>query len=553
MLSHPVGIYINWASYDELSDNVELTETLALQQLAELLRLRARGVRLDYYLMDAFWYAPDGGYRTWRTPHWPDGPDRWLDGCTQGGVQPGLWVTANTLCHMALHPAWAESFDPEANALCLFTGGFLAHFVESLHQWYARGVRLFKFDFANFAAATPALKRVLLPSEIREANLTAWRGALAAFKAAHPEVLLLAYNGYEEVSMQYGTAAPYRKAIDLRWLTVFDAMYCGDPRPADVPAMQFWRAKDIYSDHMVRYYLDNGLPAARIDNSGFMVGTTGTCYFRGTAAWQGMLLLSMARGGWANTYYGNLDLLDDAKADWFARAQALYFPLQAGAEFSPFGGMPGEAAPYGFAFRDGGDAVLTVVNPAQRVAILGLPVSGAGRLLFCDAGLAPLLAPGRITLGPEGMAVIGYGRFANPAYELGVQEDVVIPRAIAEIAVWSSALGESRAATTLSAPQTGTLRLVFQQRDAGGPMRLSGGSPPTGTSLGQLLTITVSQGERPIPTRINYDKAIWSGLSWAVAEVDVAALDPAQPVTVVCATTDSRRVQLECQAFHVLY
>ena len=31
-----------------------------MRQLGALLRLRARGVRLDSYLMDAFWYAPDG-------------------------------------------------------------------------------------------------------------------------------------------------------------------------------------------------------------------------------------------------------------------------------------------------------------------------------------------------------------------------------------------------------------------------------------------------------------------------------------------------------------
>jgi hypothetical protein len=97
MIKHPVSIYINWAAYDELSDNVELTETLAVRQLDELVRLRGLGVRFDYYLMDAFWYAPDGAYRTWRQPHWPDGPDRWLARCRAAGVKPGLWVTANTL------------------------------------------------------------------------------------------------------------------------------------------------------------------------------------------------------------------------------------------------------------------------------------------------------------------------------------------------------------------------------------------------------------------------------------------------------------------------
>jgi len=239
MLQKPTGIYVNWAAYDELSDNVELTEDLALRQLGELSRLRRHGVQIDYYLMDAFWYSPDGGYRTWRAPHWPAGPDRWLEACSREGVKPGLWVTANALCKMDRFPAWADSLDPVMNAYCCFAGGFMPHFMETLHIWYGRGVRMFKFDFANFDAAPPALKRAMLPSEIRASNVAAWRGAMAAFKAAHPEVILLAYNGYEEIGIQQGTSAQVRKAVDLRWLDVFDAMYCGDPRPADVPMMSF--------------------------------------------------------------------------------------------------------------------------------------------------------------------------------------------------------------------------------------------------------------------------------------------------------------------------
>jgi hypothetical protein len=191
-VKQPVSIYINWAAYDELSNNVELTETLAMRQLDELIRLRGLGIRFDYYLMDAFWYAPDGAYRTWRKPHWPDGPDRWLERCSAVGVKPGLWVTANTLRlgKMTCPPAWRDSLDEEAQALCCFYGGFLADFVQALHEWYERGVRLFKFDFADFQAAPRALRDVMTPTEVRAANVTAWQGALKAFRRGHPEVLV---------------------------------------------------------------------------------------------------------------------------------------------------------------------------------------------------------------------------------------------------------------------------------------------------------------------------------------------------------------------------
>src|SRR5271154_5057083 len=92
----PFYVYDNWSAYDELSDNIALTEELALRELEEIRRLQSHGVKFDAYLMDAYWYDPAGGYRTWRPDRWPDGPDRWLSGCRDAGLQPGLWFPANT-------------------------------------------------------------------------------------------------------------------------------------------------------------------------------------------------------------------------------------------------------------------------------------------------------------------------------------------------------------------------------------------------------------------------------------------------------------------------
>src|ERR1043166_9597414 len=62
-LPAPIWVYNDWSAYDELSDEVPLNEALAMRELAEILRLRKAGVRFDYYMMDAFWYDPEGGYR----------------------------------------------------------------------------------------------------------------------------------------------------------------------------------------------------------------------------------------------------------------------------------------------------------------------------------------------------------------------------------------------------------------------------------------------------------------------------------------------------------
>jgi hypothetical protein len=384
----PLSVYVNWTAFDELSDTVELTEALAMRQLDELLRLRSKGARFDCYLMDAFWYDPDDGYRRWRKPHWPDGPGRWLAACREHGVIPGLWFSTNSLCHLNPYRAWEDSLNRDRTAMCMFDGGFLADFLDRLQHWYDRGIRFFKLDFARFDAATPAAERIHLPHEIIELNSAALRTALFKFRQRNPDAYLLAYNGFGGI--QGNTSEPFRKTVDVRLLDVFDSLYCGDPCPADVPMMNFWRAVDVYSDHMVRQYEANGIPLERIDNSAFMIGRTAACYRRRLAAWKGMLILALARGGAITTYYGNLDLLDEEQAAWFAKVQSMFLQLRASGRFVMFGGIPGQSEPYGYVGRSDQGALYTVVNPSQSfqtvARIAGRARSVRRRRLGAEAG-----------------------------------------------------------------------------------------------------------------------------------------------------------------------
>ena len=113
---------------------------------------------------------------------------------------------------------------------------------------------------------------------------------------------------------------------------------------------------------MVRRYEQSFLPLERIDSTGFMIGNTGTIYYRKTSAWKGMLLLMAARGGWINTVHGNLEFLDDAKALWFAAVQRLYRKLQAEGRTKTFGGIPGDVQPYGFGSLNGDGAWLVALS-----------------------------------------------------------------------------------------------------------------------------------------------------------------------------------------------
>src|SRR6202000_276111 len=123
--SKPVFIYNNWSAYDELSDNKPQTEELAMRELNEIVRLKKSGVQIDYYVMDAFWFDLWGGYRTWHKQHWPDGPDKWLDGCKQNNIKPGMWFSTNLIAtqsgrFLEVLDEWKDSLGTHPNIMCLF-------------------------------------------------------------------------------------------------------------------------------------------------------------------------------------------------------------------------------------------------------------------------------------------------------------------------------------------------------------------------------------------------------------------------------------------------
>lgn len=551
MIPQPGSAYVNWSAYDELSDNIELSEELAMKQLREMLRLRKDGVRFDYYVNDCYWYAPDGAYRAFRRPHWPSGPDKFLALCNENEIKPGLWIASNVLSKMHCPPEWRDSLDARMPAMCCFCGGFMDHLLETLHGWYARGVRLFKFDFANFAAAPERIQRTMLPSEIRARNEAAFRGALMGFRGEHPDCLMLGYNGLEEINWQSRTDLPMRKFIDTRWLECFDSLHAGDVRPADVPAFNFWRSLDVYTDHMVRLLEANGVPLRRIDSSALMLGQTNAAYRRGKACWKSSFLLSMARGGWVNILQGNLDLLDAADARWMARAQQLFLDHQREASFRTFGGLPGSGLPYGFMAMKNGDGLATVVNPSQRIADLLIDLKRPMNVLFCDSGFKPRLQDNVISLGPEQMAVVGIGSHSGAEFDLGTEEDAIIPRNIREMEARFTPDGERGIAATITPPAEGSLRILFRQQDESGTSRrTSGGSSAQASTLGKLLSIRVTQRNTPVPLKLHYDRAIWAGLSWAAAE---AELNGGEPWTIRCTTADPGRTRLSANVYLVQY
>jgi hypothetical protein len=555
-LKAPVTFYNDWSSYDELSDNTPLTETLAMKELEEVIRLQHAGVHFDYYMMDAFWFDKNGGYRTWHHEHWPNGPDAWLNGCKAAGIKPGMWFSTNLIAtHSGLFlnviPEWKDSLATDGGTFCLFVGGYLKHLADSLQLWYDKGVRAFKFDFAYFDAATAEVKQTHLPETIIEMNKLALMDMLGRFRVRNPDVIITGYNGFG--GDMENTFTPFRKTVDPRWMETFDTIYCGDPRFSDVPAMNIWRSGDIYTDHMVRQFEFNGLPLRRIDNCGFMTGKTGTCYYRADHAWKGMMVLEMARAGWMNVFHGNMELVD---GPFFAKAQALYHGLQQYGLCSTFGAIPGTAQPYGFKAEGINGTVLTLVNPSQTVATMDLPAREAsgGKILYADGGFTPVLKGRSLDLGPEQLVVVGYGTYASETYNLGIDTTIHIPQHIAPVPAEFSAGGPKAIKASITVPASQHIRIFFQQFGSDGfPRRSWGGAPPDGKKMDAFLQISLHQDGRDIPFYKEYDKMIWSGLSWGAGEVDPAHLDASKPLEVVCRSTETDTLQLKAWVYAVTY
>jgi hypothetical protein len=155
-----------------------------------------------------------------------------------------------------------------------------------------------------------------------------------------------------------------------------------------------------------------------------------------------------------------------------------------------------------------------------------------------------------ITLGPEQLAVVGFGEYAKSKYDLGIQEDVLIPQSIRSVPGEFHSEGSNAVSAVVSVPASGDLRIVMRQLAGGHPLRTARGAPPNGTSLGRIFLIRAEQNGHSLPVRINYDKAIWSGLSWGVGEVKRSDLAPA-PLTIRCSSLETRPVDLKVELYTV--
>ncbi|MGA3130976.1 MAG: hypothetical protein ABSD59_09260 [Terracidiphilus sp.] len=579
-LPAPIAVYVHEPASTAPTVAPSLSEGRALDDLDQLTRLKKSGVRVDYDLLDASVIAPDGLHPAGHNEAWPNGLEPWIARCRAAGIYPGLRFGAPGL-HFA-----SNALGAGGRASALVDGPLLPDFVATMQSWYDRGIRLFVFDGINLTALTAAPSRSttgLTPDQIFARNAAALRDALTQFRTKNRGAVLLtiesdtAYsnastNPRSDTGATTNNPEPHEEANRIG---AFLLLSTGPPHPSDRPQTSLQRAIDIETDSQVRRDEKMGIPLPHIFSTGLIAAPADPSNSSASSphrdplrapslrGWKGAFLLSMARGGWIDTLSGNLDSIATADARWMARVERLFFAVQAKGQMRSFGGAPLDGQPYGFAGRTSRGAVYVVVNPSQSVAKLALAALGidqplwSGRVLFRDAGFSPRLTGNAITLGPGQMAVVGFGAYAAPKFNFGVQQDVVIPKSIEPVDADFHLAASGELEASFDPPIEGVLRVTVRERapDEGSSLD-SADAYPAGQN--HRFTFEITQADRPIPLRpesvgSDGESSFNARLSWAVAEIDVNDLTPGIPLRVRILCDEKSAATLEASAYQVIY
>jgi hypothetical protein len=153
---------------------------------------------------------------------------------------------------------------------------------------------------------------------------------------------------------------------------------------------------------------------------------------------------------------------------------------------------------------------------------------------------------------------VGTGVYADASYDLGRDETIRIPMTQDNVEVAFVSAGKNTIRGTVGAGVTGragagagkNLRILVQQFGANGlPVRSWGGSPPDGKKMDSLIRITARQGGAALPMYVEYDKMIWSGLSWGAAELRQGTFDATLPVEIECYSAEKDELRLEARVY----
>jgi len=150
--------------------------------------------------------------------------------------------------------------------------------------------------------------------------------------------------------------------------------------------------------------------------------------------------------------------------------------------------------------------------------------------------------------------VVGFDDYTDAKYEMGIDQTIRIPVAIDQIESVFKVAEKNKIEGNVTAVKGKDVRIILQQFDTKGlPFRSWPGSPPDGKKISEVIKIKVMQDGKDVPLHIEYDKVIWSGLSWAAAEIKQGSFDPVKPLQVHCSTDEKDELKLVANVYAVSY
>ena len=509
----PLRIYCDWGLHDDLTDHINLTEIMTLENIERIAALSEKsGVKFDYYLMDAYWFEENQPYIRFKKSTFPHGVETVLKQLEQKGMKYGLWFDLN-----CIHAHWKgmEKYDAllESGALCFACDDVAEAMTEALsHHIQRHGVRMIKLDFAYFECANPDHGHSVEHTESKEKSVGNFIRMIGKLKALQPDLKILCYNGWT-TELDWIGSVQERKgyAISPYWCEYVDYLYCGDPRPSEISCGDFSHSLVYYTDAMIRNFREASMPFSAIDDHGTMMGSTSTIYGLGKKLFRQGVLMDVMRGGGKVHLYGDVSGLDEDDLRYFSFVDGVYGEIVRGGYETDF--ILGDARKgeiYGYAADGGASGYAVALNPSSRAekCLLALPA-----WKNCRLKIETLIRDGELTRGAD-KGADGLESEAEEAYsayplELSANGFLLVKWTLLPREKSFDKTAVCRGETLIFDTEGKTsLQLTFTM-DGTGPLRTARGYPEG---------LKVTADGKPLVSAV--DTCIWSGISWLYFPLD---------------------------------
>lgn len=368
-------IYGDWAAHDELSDSDPLDEAMALRLLHSLNDAKEKyNVSFDTYLMDAFWYEEKQPYTAFKKNTWPNGIQPFLVSLEKSGMDLGLWFDVN-MEKLELN-GYTKRQEGDYK-LCLADPKVSDALFDGIEQ-QMRECRLtsIKLDFAYFECENKEhTYHSALKTESKEPAVRNFLHGIERLKKINPNLLILAYNGFttDLKYLAYVDEKLCKYTVSPWWLFYLNYIYCGDPRPSEVPTRNLSNSIIYYTDAMIAQFAKSLIPFEGIDDHGTMIGKTGTIYNLKTEGFYDSWIMNISRGGQKLHLYGETDYLTEQHWKFIRDSREMFdFTCRPDNITTQILGVPNMERPYGYSNSNGYEGYITLVNCCNMEKIVSV-------------------------------------------------------------------------------------------------------------------------------------------------------------------------------------